>query len=62
VKGDADCDGDADTVDVLWILWYDGRLVAAVPCEENAKVSADQAVNSLDALLVLQTSAGLARL
>jgi hypothetical protein len=60
IKGDVDCDGDADSVDALVVL----RSVAALPIDGEClaiagDVDCDQDVDSVDGLGILRTIAGL---
>ena len=57
--GDADCSGDVDAVDAIYILQYEAHLLDEIPCHDNADVNKDDEINSIDAILVLQMQAGL---
>jgi hypothetical protein len=53
VPGDADCDGDADSVDALQVL----RDVAQLPssaCVMSGNVKCDDALTATDSLLILR--------
>ena len=57
--GDADCSGDVDAVDAIYILQYEAHILDEIPCHDNADVNKDDEINSIDAILVLQMQAGL---
>ena len=67
--GDANCDGNVNSIDATIILQFDARLLGDVwPCrfvelilasQDAADVNGDSRINSLDALLILQLDAGL---
>lgn len=57
--GDANCDGNVDSIDAALALQYSAGLVPSLPCMENADVNGDGSVNSIDGALVLQYVAGL---
>ncbi len=56
--GDASCDGVVDSNDAAFVLRLSARLLANLPCPENADVSADGSINSVDSALILQFAAG----
>ena len=58
LPGDADCNGEVDSIDAIYILQYDARLIDLVPCPDNADKNGDGAINALDAALILQHVAG----
>ncbi len=57
--GDANGDGEVDSVDALLILWFDARVLPFVPFWQVADANLDGIVNAVDAALVLQFDAGL---
>jgi hypothetical protein len=57
--GDADCDGDVDAVDALWVLRHTAGLEPGAGCLLAANVDCSLAVDSVDALLILRHAAGL---
>ncbi len=57
--GDANCDGNVDSVDAAVILQASAGLIDATPCPDVADVNFDYEVNSLDAAIVLQMVAAL---
>ncbi|MCH8949266.1 MAG: hypothetical protein IIB87_02680 [Chloroflexi bacterium] len=57
--GDANCDGNVDPIDAVFILQWSARLLAALPCPANADASENGIVDPLDAVLILQFSSGL---
>lgn len=57
--GDADCDGDVDSIDATFILQFEAGLLLGLPCSNKADANQDNTVGPVDATLVLQTSAGL---
>lgn len=57
-SGDADCDGDVDSIDAALILQHTGGILAELPCQENGDTNGDGQANSIDAALVLQHVAG----
>ncbi len=58
LPGDADCNGEIESIDATYILQYDARLIDLVPCPDNADMNGDGAINALDAALILQHVAG----
>jgi hypothetical protein len=40
--------------DALFVLWFNVRLTAALPCPDNADVNVDGEIDSLDARLILE--------
>ncbi len=56
--GDVNDDGIVNSVDALFILQYDARLVSSLPNETSADVNEDGTINALDASLILQFNAG----
>ena len=59
VFGDANCDGEVDSIDAVLILQFDAGLLSALACDQNADANDDGAVNAIDAALILQLTAGL---
>jgi hypothetical protein len=59
LMGDANCDGQVDSVDASLVLQYDAGLSHSLPCPDLADVNQDGQINSLDASLILQYNAGL---
>ena len=59
--GDANCDGSADSQDALLILQVVAELTTSLglPCIADADIFPDGALNSIDALSILQSEAGL---
>ncbi len=57
--GDTNCDGTTNSIDALFILQVDARLLGGLQCQENADMNADGTVNSIDASIILQYVAGL---
>jgi hypothetical protein len=57
--GDANCNGNTDSIDVAVILQYVAGLVSSLPCQSLADVNGQGGVNSIDASLILQYVAGL---
>lgn len=58
LPGDADCNGEIESIDAVYVLQYDARLIDLVPCPDNADKNGDGVINSLDAVLILQHVAG----
>ncbi|MBI4571350.1 MAG: hypothetical protein HY723_05320 [Chloroflexi bacterium] len=61
LRGDATCDGVANSVDSLYILQFYAALLRALPCPQNADVNRDGVIDARDSLLILQLDAGLIR-
>ncbi len=59
--GDANCDGDVNSIDAARILQYSAGLTDLPPCPLNADVNNSGDISSVDATLVLQAVAGLIR-
>jgi alpha-tubulin suppressor-like RCC1 family protein len=57
-RGDADCSATIDSIDASLMLQQTARLLEGLPCP-NATVAPGQTISALDALAVLQYSAGL---
>jgi hypothetical protein len=57
--GDADCDGDADSVDALQVLRNLASLPADVDCLAAADIDCDGDQDAVDALNILRENAGL---
>ncbi|MCH8949723.1 MAG: hypothetical protein IIB87_05040 [Chloroflexi bacterium] len=58
LPGDADCNGEIESIDATYVLQYDAQLIDLIPCPDNADMNGDGAINALDAVLILQHSAG----
>ena len=59
IPGDANCDGNMNSLDALAILQFSAGLIDSLPCPDEADVNGNGRVDSLDAALVLQFVAGL---
>ena len=59
LAGDADCDLEVTARDAALQLQFGAGLAKDVPCHENADVEPDGYIGSVDALHVLQFTAGL---
>jgi hypothetical protein len=57
--GDVDCNGRVDSIDAALVLQLDARRGSSLPCGAEADVNQDRLTNSLDALFILQFTAGL---
>jgi len=57
--GDIDGDGDIDSADAVWALWYHTRLVNFLPQFDSADVDGNGVIDSVDALLILMFHAQL---
>ncbi len=57
--GDANCDGNVNSVDAAVLLQFDARLLGSLPCQAAADANNDGRVDAADAALVLQLDAGL---
>ncbi len=57
--GDADCDGDVDSIDALWVLKDTVGLPHSAACIAEGDVDCDGDVDSVDALRILRHVAGL---
>jgi hypothetical protein len=57
--GDADCSRAVAAVDATITLQYTAAMTSSVPCPESADTTVDDAIDSRDAGLMLQMSAGL---
>lgn len=57
-RGDADCDGQISSIDATFMLQHVAGFFPALPCP-NATASPGSSISALDALAVLQLSAGL---
>ncbi|OGO53272.1 MAG: hypothetical protein A2148_09090 [Chloroflexi bacterium RBG_16_68_14] len=57
--GDADCDGEINSIDASIVLQFDAGLIASVECADSADVNGEGSANSVDAVLILQHEAGL---
>lgn len=62
LTGDANCDGQVDSIDALVTLQLTAGLIDTVDCPENADVNGDGEINALDAALILQHVADLIQL
>ena len=58
LPGDADCNGEIESVDAVYVLQYSASLIDIVPCPDNADKNGDGTINALDAALILQHVAG----
>ncbi len=58
LPGDADCNGEIESIDAVYVLQYGASLIDLVPCPDNADMNGDGAINALDAVLILQRVAG----
>jgi len=58
-RGDANCSGRVDSVDVALMLQLNAGLVSSLSCQGLADVNRDGRTDSIDAALVLQFIAGL---
>ncbi len=59
IVGDADCDGDVDAVDALFVLRYVAGLTPFAACINDANVKCDDGITAVDALFILRYVAGL---
>jgi hypothetical protein len=59
VRGDADCDGEVNSIDAALVLQLRAGLIGDLDCYSMADVNADGQVNSVDAALILQYAAGI---
>lgn len=57
--GDVNGDGQVNSQDALWVLWYVAEIVDEVPFPAVSDVNEDGVINALDATLILQYDAGL---
>jgi hypothetical protein len=57
--GDANCDGEVNSIDALIVLQYVAELRNSVPCPELADYDGNGRITSVDAALILQDDAGL---
>jgi len=57
-QGDVTGDGVVDSLDALWVLMFDARLVDELPVPGTGDADKDGLVNSFDALLILQLHVG----
>ena len=58
LPGDADCNGEIESIDAVYVLQYGALLIDLVPCPDNADMNGDGVINALDAVLILQHVAG----
>ncbi len=58
LPGDADCNGEIESIDAVYVLQYGASLIDHVPCPDNADMNGDGVINALDAVLILQRVAG----
>ena len=58
LPGDADCNGEIESIDAVYVLQYSALLIDSVPCPDNADKNGDGAIDALDAALILQHVAG----
>jgi hypothetical protein len=59
LMGDADCQGQVNSVDASIILQTTAGLLQTVPCARNAHLNSDALITSVDATILLQYVAGL---
>lgn len=59
VRGDATCDGLANSLDSLFILQFYAGLLGVLPCPENADANRSGEIDPIDSLFILQFDAGL---
>jgi hypothetical protein len=59
IRGDANCDTNADSIDALLVLQFNAALIPSLPCPENADYDFDGDIDAIDAALILQFEAGL---
>lgn len=59
VLGDVNCDGVVDSIDAVFVLWFNAGVLGILPCAKNADANQDGLINSLDALVILQFHAFL---
>jgi len=52
--GDVNCDGESDSIDMLFILRYDVNIIPG-----NVSKTCDLYCNAIDALLTLQCEVGI---
>ncbi len=57
--GDANGDRRVDSLDALWVLWYNVGVLMWLPSWDDADANRDGVVDPLDAALILQYEAGL---
>lgn len=55
--GDADCDGEVNSIDALLVLQLHAGLTPTLPCPGAGDVNGDGRVDSVDAALILQLDA-----
>jgi CSLREA domain-containing protein len=59
LKGDANCDGNVNSIDAALALQFAAGLASTLPCEDAADANNDNRINAIDAALILQFVAGL---
>jgi hypothetical protein len=59
LPGDADCSGVVNPIDAELILQYVAHTISSLPCPDDADFNHDGVIDSIDAVLTLQKSAGL---
>ena len=57
--GDANCDGNTNSIDAALVLQTVAGLIAEVGCPDLADVNDDSDIDAIDAALILQIDAGL---
>ncbi|MEX2158237.1 MAG: hypothetical protein WEB04_02440 [Dehalococcoidia bacterium] len=58
-RGDVDCSGRADSIDVLLLLQTDSAKIAPPACHASGDVDSDGVVTVIDAAIILQYVAGV---
>jgi alpha-tubulin suppressor-like RCC1 family protein len=56
---DVNCSDEVDSVDAAVVLQYVARLIADLPCSDNAELNGDGTTTAVEAALILQYNAGL---
>lgn len=57
--GDANCDGNVNSIDAALVLQYGAGLIASLACQTGADVNHSGSVDAIDAALILQYVAAL---
>ncbi len=58
-NGDVDCNGQANSIDAVYVLQYGAGMLGNLACRHNGDLSGDGRINSVDSALILQFTAGL---